>query len=154
MARLCFVPVLNVELSSFHNPLDPRGDYPRLKGKGAELKHLWPVMVKVWERHMRLHEDEDRLVLQMLKAQERAQALIDQYKHDLFFPEGAAREFLGCARDFLILYNRLARLADSRGDLLWSVVPKHHAYFHLAQRAFFCIRGVAVASSTKTSSDV
>ena len=34
----------------FVNPDSPYADYPKLKGKGNEIRHLTPALLFVWER--------------------------------------------------------------------------------------------------------
>eukprot|EP00959_Pyramimonas_sp_CCMP1952_P474014 9502732-Pyramimonas_sp.AAC.1 len=44
-----------LKLSMFTNPKAPRNDFPKLKGKAAEIKHLLPALAWVWRYWM----DED-----------------------------------------------------------------------------------------------
>ena len=40
-----------LELRSFTDPDAPRSDYPHLRGKGAEIRHLVPVLLTIWRKY-------------------------------------------------------------------------------------------------------
>ena len=44
-------------LSSFCDPSKPHADFPLLKGKGAHIRHLVPILALIWRHHMRRHSD-------------------------------------------------------------------------------------------------
>ena len=44
-----------LKLSMFVDPSEPRAQYPKLKGRAAEVRHLGDALYEVWCRHM----DED-----------------------------------------------------------------------------------------------
>ena len=39
----------NIKISMFVNPTSPHADYPKLKGKANEIRHLIPALLAVWE---------------------------------------------------------------------------------------------------------
>ena len=43
----------NLSLASFCNPDTPRSDFPILNGKGAERRHLLPILVTIWVKYAR-----------------------------------------------------------------------------------------------------
>ena len=45
------VQYTNLDLSSWCNPTTPKKFYPKLKGKGAEVRDLVMPLCKVWARH-------------------------------------------------------------------------------------------------------
>ena len=125
----------NIELKSFIDPAQPRAAYPKLKGKGAEIKHLAPILLEIWRRHQRPGNDRDAWVLECLEHQCALQSIADESPHDLFLSDAQAATFRSTLDGYLRMYSRLAAAADAAGDLLFTVAPKHHLYWHLGQRA-------------------
>jgi hypothetical protein len=133
-------------LSSFHDidTLHPNRlsnkHFPKLKGKGAELKGLAPVLLEVWREHASA-TDEHRLVAEVLRHQCDLQAIIDEHSTELFLPVAAAAALQKSVVDLLLKYTQLAHRADARGNLLWSLAPKFHWLWHFGERAkYLCPR--------------
>ncbi len=127
----------SLNLSSFHNPEKPTKDYPRLKGKGAEIKGLIPAIFEVWNRHMRVGDPYDEQVKACLHRMVAIQNIVDENASELFLPEEDSLNLMRHADVFLKAYSRLGKAADEAGDLLWSSVPKLHWMWHWALRARF-----------------
>ena len=125
----------NLSLSSFCDPKKPNGNYPKLKGKGAEVKSLASVLCKVWSTNMQGGNHEHALIAQALESQHAFQCIIDDYADDLFFPHEEAIDFQQHVIDFLTAYSALCHIADARGDLLWNMTTKFHWLYHIGQRA-------------------
>ena len=51
----------NLSLSSFCNPDKPRAKHPKLKGRGAEVKHLVKPLWVIWNKYRRAGNEEDML---------------------------------------------------------------------------------------------
>ena len=49
-AQLCFLSI-----RQFCNPDSPNVAYPLLKGKGADNRHLIPILLVIWRKHCCLH---------------------------------------------------------------------------------------------------
>ena len=111
--------------------------YPKLKGKGAEIKYAVRAIASAWD-HFR-HDDtyEYETVRQLLSRQCEAQDILSANSGSLFLPIAAAERFKKVVDDVLRLYTVLANKADGEGLLLWSVVPKHHWLWHLASKSAF-----------------
>ena len=128
----------NIELSSFlKDARYPRAHYPRLKGKGAEVKDLAIAARSVWQKRARPGNAEDALILEVLSTQCDIQQLVDSSSSELFMPPEDARLLQAKVDRYLVGYSRLARAADLRGELVWAVKPKHHALWHWSRRARF-----------------
>jgi hypothetical protein len=123
-----------LHLSFFHDPKSPAGSYPRLKGKGAEVKGLVPALRFCWSNY-KSSSEEDQWVQECLDLQCSVQELVDSSAPLMFLAPGEARLLLALVERFLVLYSRLGRAADGRGDLLWAMVPKFHWLWHWAWRA-------------------
>ena len=130
----------NLTLNSFVNPKSPHNQYPRLKGKGAEIKDLMEPMYAVWQEYKRPSRDEafmDNLVSKALSTMCQIQGILHYHADDNFLPTTVAEQFRKLVNNFLVDYSKLAHLADSANMLLFNVVPKHHGMWHLGQRAKF-----------------
>lgn len=114
----------------------PTTAYPRLKGRAAEIKWLVPVLQAIWERRKRPGNQIDQLVSIVLQEQLTFQALIDE-DADMFQMEAESAKQLPKTVDRLLAtYARLAFEANQQGELLWSMVPKHHMLWHFARKAW------------------
>eukprot|EP00974_Lingulodinium_polyedra_P060765 5858379-Lingulodinium_polyedra.AAC.1 len=47
------IQIHRLGLTSFCDPAKPHADYPLMKGKGAEMRHLAPVTRAVWDKFAR-----------------------------------------------------------------------------------------------------
>ena len=43
----------HLDLRSFCDPVKPHADFPVLKGKGAQIRHVVPILVMILRQHMR-----------------------------------------------------------------------------------------------------
>jgi hypothetical protein len=58
----------NLSVGSFCNAEKPNGHYPKLKGKGAEVKGLALVLCKVWNDNMIPDNEEHKLIAEAIDA--------------------------------------------------------------------------------------
>lgn len=116
----------SLSVASFCDPKKPNGHFPKLKGKGAEVKGLSLVMSKVWTDNVTLDNHEFKLIAEALEAQNSFACIIDDYASDLFLPPAKAAEFQHEIVRFLTNYSELCHIADARGDLLWNMTVKFH----------------------------
>lgn len=127
----------NLSLSSFTDENNPKGSYPKLKGKGAEVQNLvWP-MLEAWKHfggHEAYHFDS---VKALLERQLDIQSVLSEWSDCCFLPMDGVRQIQAACDDVLRLYSKLANAADEAGHFLWSVAPKFHWMWHLCQRASY-----------------
>ena len=123
-------------LSSFINPKKAFTQYPRLSGRGCEVKSLIAPLMRVWAKHQNGSEH-DEYVGDALSTLNHMVELLDDYSHEAFLPDADAAEFKTKTNKFLALYTILGNLANQQGRLLFSAVPKLHVLWHLADRARF-----------------
>eukprot|EP00959_Pyramimonas_sp_CCMP1952_P025940 544612-Pyramimonas_sp.AAC.1 len=131
-------------LSWFTNPKAPRKHYPKLKGKGAQVKHIVAPVLRVWVRCRAQIEALDGgadlflRVRTLLGHLAKIQELIDVHAQDAFMSVGNAASLRRETDYFLRLYSVLGAAADAEGlELLWNMTPKFHWLWHLADRARF-----------------
>ena len=127
----------NINLASFCNPQQPAAHYPKLKGKGAEVKALVPVMRSILAKHMDPCSDEHRHMAAALHHQCEAQDIIDNFAHEWFLPPAKAVELKRHIFILLKNYTALGQIADAEGKLLWNMTPKFHWLYHFGERAQF-----------------
>ena len=126
----------NLALSFFTDPQNPRKHYPKLKGRGGEVKHLGPALLHVWQQ-FRGDAEEDGWVETALRAQCRIMESIDMGASNLFMGSQQVSDLVAAIDEFHRFYNRLARRSDSRGELLFNIASKFHWLYHFGQSARF-----------------
>lgn len=123
-------------LGSFCNVQAPSSAYPCLKGRAAEVKWLVPALAAIWQRLQRPENATDRLVGELLEGQLAIQGLLDEDAADFQMDAESAKELVKLVDKWLANYCRVAHKSTARGELLFSVVPKHHALWHFARKAW------------------
>ena len=123
----------NMRLSSFHEA----GEYPKLKGKGAEIKDLTPALLELWMEHSNPMEQEHLLISGMLQSQCVANDILHEFKDEMLLPLEKAKLLATSIDAVLVNYSQLANLVDESAQLLWSITPKFHYSWHMADRAIW-----------------
>ena len=123
--------------SLFHDPVRPRGDFPRLKGRGIEIKHAVEPILEIFQRHARVGNIDDKLALGVLSSLVKIQNIFEEHSKDYFLTPGDAATVQRLCDDFLDGYATLHNRAAGRKDLLWGCLPKHHVFWHLCNRCRF-----------------
>ena len=121
-------------LFQFTDPAKPKSDYPRLKGRGMEIKHIFEPLRACFKKYSNPGNDDDFKTNNCLDWMSELIKIFDEYADDMFFPKIAGDRILVLADDFLETYAILSNRATERGDLLWHVLPKHHVFWHLCFR--------------------
>jgi hypothetical protein len=127
----------NLTLTSFTDPKTPKKVYPKLKGKGAEIKSFLCAMKGVWHHCARPSNREDEWAQSLLDAVFDVQSVISSGADKLFLSEAEVKKLRDATDDMLRFYTRLGNVADKKGDLLFNQVPKCHWSWHLAYFAQF-----------------
>jgi hypothetical protein len=124
----------NLGISSFVNPQKLHTSWPKLKGRGAEAKSLVKPMLNVWRKLKRGGADSlhDNHVERALEHLDGIVNILDDYKYDMWLPDGESEHFKTLTDDFLNEYTWLGHASDDRGDRLFSAVPKLHMLWHMA----------------------
>jgi hypothetical protein len=127
----------SLTLSMFCDPKSPRDSYPRLRGRAAEVKWLVPVLNALWAKYRRPGNELDKLVAELLQTQQLVQNLLDESSAEFQMDEESARELPKATDRLLATYSRAAHAANAMGELLFSVVPKHHMLYHFSRKAWY-----------------
>lgn len=113
----------------------PTKQYPRLKGKAAELRHFGDPLLAVWKKHMNPVDPTHKAVQRGLERSVRAEEILDECSKDIgTMPATAARELCQVVVEFLMVFSFLHKeFLDSEPPvLLFSVTIKAHMLMHLA----------------------
>jgi hypothetical protein len=121
-------------LKNIANTRAPFAEYPALTGiSAAETRHLVRVVHRLAEDRVAPGSEPDALRARLMRH------LVDIYNHierDEYYVRDPAA-LMASTDQFLQCYATLARLAMDAGKHLWSLVPKHHFAWHVAQQAAF-----------------
>ena len=131
----------NVSVKSFCDESKPSGHYPKLKGKGAEVKGLVEPLGLVWAELMDSTHEDHKLIEIGLQQTLQIQQTIDASAHDFFLPPADVVLLQTSVHEFLRVYTELGHSADRGNLLLFNMTHKFHVLWHLGQRAsFLCPR--------------
>ena len=124
----------SLALSSFVDTAKPFRSYPKLKGRGAEVKNLvGPLWCAL--NTLGLPGDEIAQCKRGLKHLRDICNVLDDYRSEVMLPTPVAAAFQVSMDSFLNAYVWLANRADAADELCFSGAPKLHYAWHLAHRA-------------------
>ena len=129
----------HLSLNSFCDTSSPHADFPLLKGKGAEIRHLMPILFVLWQRHMTSDSDYDRHVERLLKHLCKFYEALN-YKnangnYPFRLPTEVSTTITKSVDALLTHYSHLAVESVKNKVMRWAVVPKHHYMWHLARES-------------------
>ncbi len=130
------VQLHKVELSSFTDPRAPGADFPCLKGRAAEIKHITLPIRNIWKGLRTtgcvFKDGIDACLESMCEMQE----ITDATYRDVFLDVHEAAKYRRAVATFLENYSDLAVLADAqrtmdpRHPFLFNTIPKMHWMWH------------------------
>ena len=127
----------NMELCMFCVPASPTSSPPCLKGKGAEVRHLIPILHLVWRNYAQPTSDHDKHVDQLLRCLSAIYSVLGwktgDHETPLFLSEDASAELRNLTDVFLMENTYLKKLALERvlPLLIWHMVSKFHSMWHV-----------------------
>ena len=117
----------------------PHANYPLLGGKGAEIRHLIPILNSIWRAHMRPGNNHDRMVERVLQMMTSFYECINYTDangvHPFHLPAHIAAKLVKDIDRLLTFYSHLSRESMLNNVMRWYIVPKHHYLWHLADEA-------------------
>ena len=119
----------------FTDPDKPKENFPKLKGRGCEVKDVVRPIAHIWETFKNPEDGFHNRISEVLAHLCDMHVILTEYAKDTFLPIDAATEFRTLVELFLKKYSLLAKQADDYTDLLFAMTPKFHYLWHLAQRA-------------------
>ena len=122
-------------ITMFSNASSWRTNFPKLKGKAAQVKHLTPALSYAWSKLKTVGNTNHDAVTLALDMSLRMDRVLDAYPGSVTLPEEAAEDFVASSFVFLHQYTRLASLYNAGGDMVFNVTVKSHMVAHIALRA-------------------
>ena len=101
---VCHCQFTNLTLSTFCNPDAPHTTYPKLKGKGAEIKDLVFALNHIWSRLAPTGDSMYPLVGKALAHLVAAQEILRDHCNELFLPPKHVKSFQYNTQEFLLSY--------------------------------------------------
>jgi hypothetical protein len=123
-----------LRLTMICDPEKPFQDYPTLKGKGSEIKHLMPVILNIAKRRS-TGSHYDLRAIAAFEALTMFSRLIDA--SDMVPTPEIAETARNLMQQFLLHNQWLNRYCVNEGVKKWHVVYKHHMANHLADNFQF-----------------
>ena len=127
----------SITLNTFIDPEHPRSTYPKLKGRGGEIKSLVPAMATVWGRLKRDGNEHDDRMMDLLSSAVTIQELISDHKYDLFMLPEASRQLRNAIDVYLHMWTVVGQMSDAMADMEVNAVPKLHWLYHLGIRSMY-----------------
>ena len=121
----------NIKLSMFHDPAKPYEQFPKLKGRAAEIKNLVPALLHIWTAYSDPTDTLHKLISFGLRCSHRLDQIMHEHVKDDVLPPDTAREWKTCVFAFLACQTKLARSFNNDGFKLFNVTVKSHALAHI-----------------------
>ena len=117
----------SLKLSMFEN----HRAFPKLKGKGAELRHFGQPLLHAFTKRMTSGNKQHRQIKLALEMSVKIEHIMDAYSSSYALPEPAAVEFREACYGFCGLVTLLGQHFHSSGTLLFNFTIKFHYLLHL-----------------------
>ena len=124
-----------MKLSMFVKPDSPNTKFPKLKGKGAEIRALVPAMHAVWCQYMSRGDTQHAQIKTALECSVAMDRIIQSNAHVFALSDDDARSFKTMAFTFLLLQNAVGKWYPRHGMMLFDVTVKSHFLAHMALNA-------------------
>ena len=125
------VQIRKLTTTMFHHP----GGFPELTTKAKETEYLTSAVLSVWQELADLEDPVNQSVEAALKCTVAIFDEVRQVGSELHLPEEAQQRLARAVDGLLAHYTALGNEAQLRGVKLWSMRPKHHVLWHMAQQA-------------------
>ena len=125
----------NMRQSMFTNPLAPHGQFPRLKGRAAEIRALGKPLAHVWEMYRNPTDMQHTQVSLALRKNIAMEDILEDNKSNIVLPRLEYERFRRAGFDFLVLFNALGGHFAELGRKLFNVTIKAHYVGHGILRA-------------------
>ena len=104
-----------IRVSMFSNTASPNAQFPRLKGKGAEVRNIGPALEHAFRQHMDPQSTQHKQIALGLRMSVRMEELLTTHADEWKLPPDAAREMTTCATNYAQLATALANHYNSEG---------------------------------------
>ena len=100
--------------------------FPKLKGKGAEIKALMPGLVWLWDQYRTPGNPQHDQTLVLLQCSVHLDVLLDLHKDEDVLPPADAHQFRNSGFALNSIMNSLQTFYRSLGFALFNITPKNH----------------------------
>ena len=121
---------------------------PKLRGKGAEIRHLHLPLLNIWAANMNTALEMHRKVHLLLKLNARAEQLLTQHRELFALPAEDAATFQTCIDGLLMLQHNLREHFSEEPEHLFNITEKSHFVQHcsilarhVSPRLLWCFSG-------------
>ena len=121
---------------------------PKLRGKGAEIRHLSRPILNIWAAKMNEGLEVHRKIHLLLKLNANAEQLLTEHRQHFTLPPKAASKFATCVDGFLMLQHELQEHFRDEETRLFNVTEKSHfaqhcgiLARHVSPRLLWCFSG-------------
>ena len=130
----------SLQLSMFTDPTSPLSSFPKLKGKGAEVRHLVPALQYAWDKLVMTHNADNQMYQYIslgLASSSKIDIVLDQNSSAYKLEGAALQAYQSSIFAFLTVQNALAVHYNAHGYKLFNITPKSHYLAHSAVQAAY-----------------
>jgi len=118
----------NLHIGMFTKASRPNANFPKLKGRAAEIKSLGGPLLAVWSSYMDNTSVVHRQLHLMLRCCVHMDTMIQTHKDLNKYPEPIFSEFMKTCENYLVVYTALAGHYNSIGVKVFNVVKNTISY--------------------------
>lgn len=119
------------KLSMFVRKKGARLDYPKLRGKAAEIKYVGAALANLWQKKMDQTDDVHRKINLLMKCNLKMEEIMNRNKHRHNIPKRSADELVSAAFTMGQLHLSLCEhFLDDENHKLFNVTSKSHMVLH------------------------
>lgn len=112
-----------------------QNQFPLLKGRAAEMRHLPRPLLAVFSKHMDPTSDTDKKIVLILQMCCQMEDIISDHKHMYKWPAEISEIYAKAIRVFVQCNQSLGHFFHARGLFLFHMTIKYHYMMHIAERA-------------------
>lgn len=108
------------------------GKFPKLRGKGSEIRHFGKALLSLWSKEMNVHLSLRKKILLMLQLNVELEDTITEFKEEFSFPPGIAQRFEEACSQMLLLLTQIAEHYLQEDIKYFDITSKCHMVQELA----------------------
>lgn len=115
-----------------------RKGYPKLRGKGARVRHVSKAIAKLWSKKMSSHDDNHRRIALMSRLDAEVEHILEEYQPNFGFyalPPQPGMQVRAKQSQIAQLYQQLEEEFATKDTPLFNVVSKPHYSHHILDDA-------------------
>ena len=112
-----------------------RNQFPKLKGRAADVKGLVPALAYAWSKLMTPVDENQESIMLTLKMSTRMDSVLDSHPAEFVLPPGAAKEFRAAGFMYLNQLSFLANRYNAQGAMLFNRIVKSNMVAHICLKA-------------------